>query len=105
MHLVIANKSVEMELSPEIEQLAEIIGDDEKVLQLIQAFSGTTIYIPQKVNREIENHKILVEFDDLISCRSLQEQGVRDSGSTLWENHQVDQGDRRQRICCMSGEP
>lgn len=76
MHLTIANKSVEMELSPEIEQLAEIIGDDQKVLQLIQAFSGTTIYIPQKVNREIENHKILVEFDDLIRLPNLSRNKV-----------------------------
>lgn len=90
MHLVIANKPVEMELSPEIEQLAEIIGDDEKVLELIQAFSGTTIYIPQKVNREIENYKIQVEFDELIRLPNISRNkiygilAIRYGKSTRW---------------------
>ena len=76
MHLTIANKQVDVELSPEVEQLAEIIGDEEKLMELIRVFSGTSIYIPQKITREIENRRIQTEFDELIRLPNLSRNKV-----------------------------
>lgn len=98
MHLVIANKPVEMELSPELEQLAEILGDNQKLLELIQAFSGTTIYIPQKINRVVENCRIQSEFDELIRLPNLSRNKVygilaaRYGKTTRWIREIVSRG-------------
>ena len=90
MIIKIQNKPVQVELNPEIEQLAMIIQNDEKLLEVIQAFSGATIYIPQKITREIENRRIAAEFDDLIRLPNLSRNKVylilanRYGKSTRW---------------------
>jgi len=66
MQIQVGNNALQVQVPGEIEQLAAIIGDDAKLLEVIETFSGSTIYIPQKITREIEHYKMKQEFEELI---------------------------------------
>lgn len=90
MQIQVGNKQLEVEVPGELEQLAEIIGDDEKLLELVETFSGSSLYFPQKINREIIHHRMRTEFEELITLPNITRNKVymilakRYGKSTRW---------------------
>ena len=76
MNLKIANKSVELDLNPDLEQLADLLDDDQKFMEIVQAFGGSTLYFPHKISRELENLQIKAEFEELIRLPNLSRNRV-----------------------------
>lgn len=76
MILKIASKSVELDLNPDLEQLADLLEDDQKFMTIVQAFGGSSLYFPHKISRELENMQIQAEFDELIRLPNLSRNRV-----------------------------
>lgn len=65
MILNINNTPIHFALSEEFENLAEIIGDDEKTLRVLQEFQGMNLYFPQKVGKALFQQRLMEDFKEL----------------------------------------
>ena len=76
MQLTIDNIPVHVELSEELEDLARIIGDDEKTLHIFQEFQGMNLYFSQKIFRVFEQQKLQAEYQELQKLPNLNQSRI-----------------------------
>jgi hypothetical protein len=88
--LTIDNQPVQVEFPEDIENLARIVADEKKILQILQEFRGSNLYFPQKVNRVIEHQRIisdyrgLTELPNVTNAKVYQILAVRYGKSPRW---------------------
>ncbi len=66
MILELQSGTLDIPVNEDIEMLASIIQDDEKMYEVIAAFSGCNIYVPSTLNRIFRQEQIRDDFTDLL---------------------------------------
>jgi hypothetical protein len=61
------DSDIHVELTEELEDLARMIDDDEKMMEILKNFAGINLYFPQKISKAIEHEKIWNDYRDLCS--------------------------------------
>ena len=62
-----------VELSEELEDLARIIGDDEKTLQILTEFQGMNLYFSLKITRALEQQRLILDYQELQKLPNLSQ--------------------------------
>ncbi len=66
MILTVNSRAYHIQLNEDMEILADIIGDDDKLHEILATFGGSNLYIPQTLDREVKYANIRYEYSRYI---------------------------------------